>query len=116
MQQTMKGLYSQTLLSSRRPVSRAPPGRSSRYSSRRIQACGGRQDALQDCRRQVRSGVSCVDEKRASDAWSLAGLSEGICAVQGYIGPAGGQSLNVPVIGSIRVELFAKAAMVSHAG
>ncbi len=44
----MKGLRSQTVLTGRRPVSRAPPGRSSRYSSRRIQACGGRQDALQD--------------------------------------------------------------------
>ncbi len=57
-----------------------------------------------------------MDEKRASDAWSLAGLSEEICAVQGYIVLAGDQSLNVPGIGSIKVEFFAKAAMVSHLG
>jgi hypothetical protein len=35
-------LHSQTLFTSRRPVSRAPPGRSSRYSRRRSQPCGFR--------------------------------------------------------------------------
>ena len=42
-------------------------------------------------------------------------LAEGSCAAQGYSVPAGDQTLNVPVIGSIKVEFFTKAAMVSQA-
>ncbi len=57
-----------------------------------------------------------MDERCASDAWSLTGLSECICTVQGYTVLAGDQALNAPVIGSIKVEFFAKAAMVSHLG
>ncbi len=65
------------------------------------------------------AGAKCdqatLDEKCSSDAKSFAGLSEDTCAVQGYTVPAGDQGLNVPVVGSIMVELFAKAAKVSRA-
>ncbi len=63
----------------------------------------------------AKGGQATLCEKCASDAGSCAGLSEDTCAVQGYTVPAGDQVRNVPVIGSIKVELFAKAAMVSQA-
>ncbi len=43
-----------------------------------------------------------LDEKYASDARPFAGLSEGACAEQSYTMPGGDQTLNAPVMGSIK--------------
>ena len=40
-------------------------------------------------------------------------MPEGSCVLQGCTGPAEDQMLNVPASGSIKVELYTKAAMVS---
>jgi hypothetical protein len=56
-----------------------------------------------------------LGEVYASVAESFAGLAEGACAVQSYTVPVGGQRLNVPTIGSNKVELFAVMEAVSQA-
>jgi hypothetical protein len=63
----------------------------------------------------AKCGQATLDEEHASAAKSFAGLSEGICAAQGYTVPDGDQTLDVLVIGSGKVGLFTKAAMVSQA-
>ena len=56
-----------------------------------------------------------LDEKYTSAAKSIGGFSEGTCAVQGHTVLAGDQTMYVPDFGSIKVDFFTKAAMVSQA-
>ena len=56
-----------------------------------------------------------MGEKYASAAKSVAVSFGGICAAKGDTLPAGQKTLNVLVIGSVKVEVFAKAARVSQA-
>ena len=73
----------------------------------------GPRDTLHDHRCQC--GQATFDEHSASAAKSFAGLSEGTRAALGYTVPAGYQTLVLPVIGSIKAELFTDASMVSPA-
>ena len=58
----------------------------------------------------AKRGQATLGEKYASATKSFAGS-----AAKGYTVPAGHQMLSVLVIGSVKLEFFAKAAMVSQA-
>lgn len=58
-------------------------------------------------------GQATLDAKYASAAEKFAGLQEGTCASQGFTVADGTKTLKVPVLGSITVSLFKKAASAS---
>ncbi len=63
----------------------------------------------------AKCGQVTLDEKYTSAAKSSGGFSEGTCAAQGHTVLAGDQTMYVPDFGSIKVDVFTKAAMVAQA-
>ncbi len=63
----------------------------------------------------ARCGQATLGEKYTSAAKSFAGSFGGSCAAKGDTLPAGQKTLKVLIIGSIKVEVFAKAASVFQA-